>query len=116
LLLALTSARAETATIRGSPEVVDGRRMVVAGHEVVLADIAVPELGESCVMRGNLLDCGRLARAGLIDIVVGGEVDCSAVGKGRYRCFAEGYDVGFGLIHAGWAVPDKGAPSHYQSK
>jgi endonuclease YncB( thermonuclease family) len=116
LLLALASAAADTASIRGSPEVVDARRMVIADHEIVLADIAAPALGEACLIGGNRLDCGRLARAGLIDIVVGGKVDCSPVGQRRHRCFADGFDVGFGLIHAGWAVPADDAPAHYEAK
>jgi endonuclease YncB( thermonuclease family) len=116
LLLAATAAVAEPLTIRGTPEVLDGRRMVVAGLDIVLADIEVPALGTPCRIRGNPLDCGRLARAGLMDIVAGGDVACSAVGHGEHRCFADRYDVGFGLIHAGWAVPTEGAPAHYNVK
>jgi len=116
LLLAATAAVADPLTIRGIPEVLDGRRMVVAGRDVVLADIEVPALGTPCRIRGNPLDCGRLARAGLMDIVAGGDVACSAVGQGQYRCFAGRYDVAFGLIHAGWAVPTENAPSHYNVK
>jgi endonuclease YncB( thermonuclease family) len=116
LLLALASAVAQTSTIRGSPDILDGRRMVVAGQEIVLADIEVPAPGEPCRIRGNLLDCGRLARAGLMDIVVGSEVACSAVGNGQHRCFADRYDIGFGLIHAGWAMPADDAPAHYAVK
>ena len=116
LLLAATAAVAEPLTIRGTPEVLDGRRMVVAGHDIVLADIEVPALGTPCRIRGNPLDCGRLARAGLMDIVAGSDVACSAVGHGQHRCFADRYDVAFGLIHAGWAVPTENAPAHYNDK
>ena len=116
LLLALASAAAETSTIRGIPEVLDGHRMVVAGEEIVLADIEVPRLGEPCRIRGNPLDCGRLARAGLMDIVAGAEVACAALPKGGHRCVASRYDVAFGLVHAGWAVPAEDAPAHYHSK
>jgi endonuclease YncB( thermonuclease family) len=116
LLLALASSGAEAGTLRGTPEVVDASRMLVAGREIVLADIVVPAPGLACIIRSHPLDCGRLARAGLIDIVVGGEVECTAVGDGRHRCFASGYDIGFGLIHAGWAVPADGAPAHYKTK
>jgi endonuclease YncB( thermonuclease family) len=116
LLLAATAAVADPLTIRGIPEVLDGRRMLVAGRDVVLADIEVPALGTPCRIRGNPLDCGRLARAGLMDIVAGGDVACSAVGHGQHRCFAGRYDVAFGLIHAGWAVPTENAPSHYNVK
>jgi endonuclease YncB( thermonuclease family) len=116
LLVAAASAVAEPATIRGTPEVLDGRRMMVASQEIVLADIEVPPLGTPCRIRGNALDCGRLARAGLMDIVAGSEVACSPVGLGRHRCLAAGYDIAFGLVHAGWAVPAENAPAHYRRK
>lgn len=116
LLVAAASAVAEPAAVRGVAEVLDGRRMTVAGQEIVLADIEVPALGTPCRIRGNPLDCGRLARAGLMDIVAGGEVECSPVGTGGHRCFASGYDVAFGLVHGGWAVPAENAPAHYRRK
>jgi len=116
LLVATASGVAEPATIRGTPEVLDGRRMIVAGQEVVLADIEVPGLGTPCRIRGNPLDCGRLARAGLMDIVAGAEVACAALPKGGHRCLASGYDVAFGLVHAGWAVPAENAPARYRRK
>jgi endonuclease YncB( thermonuclease family) len=115
-LLAATAAVAEPVTIRGTPEVLDGRHMVVAGLEFVLADIEVPALGTPCRIRGNPLDCGRLARAGLMDLVAGGDVTCSAVSEGEHRCFAGRYDIAFGLIHAGWAIPTDNAPGHYHAK
>jgi endonuclease YncB( thermonuclease family) len=116
VLLLAAAAVAEPLTIRGTPEVLDGRRMVVAGRDIVLADIEVPALGTPCRIRGNPLDCGRLARAGLMDLVAGGDVVCSAVGHGGHRCFAGRYDVAFGLVHAGWAVPTENAPTHYDAK
>ena len=116
LLAAAATAVAEPATIRGVAEVLDGRRMIVAGHEIVLADIEVPAPGTPCRIRGNPLDCGRLARAGLMDIVAGSEVACSPVRPGQHRCLASGYDVAFGLVHAGWAIPVEGAPTHYGRK
>jgi endonuclease YncB( thermonuclease family) len=116
LLVAAASAVAEPAAVRGTPEVLDGRRMIVAGHEIVLADIEVPALGTPCRIRGNPLDCGRLARAGLMDIVAGSEVACSPVGPGQHRCLASGYDIAFGLVHAGWAIPAQRAPAHYRRK
>lgn len=116
LLVAAASGVAEPATIRGTPEVLDGRRMIVAGQEVVLADIEVPAPGTACRIRGNPLDCGRLARAGLMDIVAGAEVECAALPKGGHRCLASGYDVAFGLVHAGWARAAEDAPAHYRRK
>ena len=116
LLVASAGAFAQTSTIEGRPEVLDGRRMVVAGQEVTLAGLEVPALGEPCRIGGRILDCGRLARAGLMDLVVGATVRCTFIREGEYRCLADGYDVGFGLIHAGWAVPTAGAPGYYLAK
>lgn len=116
LLLVCAGAFAQTSTIEGRPEVLDGRRILITGQEVTLAGIEVPALGEPCRIGGRMRDCGRLARAGLMDLVVGGEVRCVPLGNGEHRCLGAGYDLAFGLIHAGWAVPAAGAPAHYLAK
>jgi endonuclease YncB( thermonuclease family) len=120
MMLAIASTLAGNAQLRGTPqvldEVLDASRMVLAGQTIILADIVAPVLGEACRIGGNRLDCGRIARAGLLDLLAGATLECSAHGAGRHRCFADGYDVGFGLIHAGWAVPADDAPAHYKAK
>jgi hypothetical protein len=120
MMLAIASTLAGNAQLRGTPqvlgEVLDASRMVLAGQTIILADIVAPVLGEPCRIGGNRLDCGRIARAGLLDLLAGATLQCSALRHGRHRCFADGYDVGFGLIHAGWAVPVDDAPAHYKAK
>ena len=102
--------------VRGPVEVIDGATMVVAGQTVRLADIAVPTLGTKCVWHGKSLDCGILARAGLKDITAGADVVCIPVGADAHRCKDGNFDLAFGQIHAGWAVPLNPAPSHYHKK
>lgn len=102
--------------VRGPVEVIDGSTMLVAGQTVRLADIVVPPLGSKCVWRGKPLDCGVLARAGLKDITAGAEVVCIPVDANAHRCKDGSFDLAFGLIHAGWAVPVSDAPGHYHKK
>lgn len=102
--------------VHGPVEVIDGATMVVAGQTVRLADIAVPSLGTRCVWHGKPLDCGILARAGLKDITAGAIIVCIPVGANAHHCKDGGFDLAFGQIHAGWAVPLKAAPSHYHKK
>lgn len=117
LLMAGSIASAdEQVWLRGRPYVVDGRQMMLSGQDVRLAGIVVPVPGERCRIGGNVFDCGRLARAGLMDLLVGGEVQCRALAAGDHWCLAEGYDLAFGLIHAGWAVPTADAPARYHVK
>lgn len=116
LMLGSAGLAGEPSQLQGRPQVFDGRHMLISGHTVRLAGIRVPALGERCRIGGNVLDCGRLARAGLMDLLVGGEVQCRSLKGGDYRCLAEGYDLAFGLIHAGWAVPTTDAPAHYYAK
>ena len=103
-------------SLRGTAHVIDGGRMIVAGRKIELADIAVPQLGTQCSLRGKLLDCGRLARAGLMDITAGAEVVCYKTGAGSHRCTADGYDLSYGQLHAGWAVTIGDAPASYAKK
>jgi endonuclease YncB( thermonuclease family) len=111
----LVSQPAVAGGIGGTPRVIDGRTLEVAGERVTLSRIAVPALGTPCRWRGQSFDCGRLARAGLMDLVAGATIACRAEGEG-YICLSGGYDLAFGLIHAGWAVPLAGAPPHWFAK
>ncbi|NNE21433.1 MAG: thermonuclease family protein [Rhizobiales bacterium] len=110
------SGPASAGELQGSVEVIDGSTMLVAGQTVHLADIVVPPIGSKCVWRGQPLDCGVLARAGLKDITAGANVVCIPVGANAHRCKDGSFDLAFGLIHAGWAVPVENAPGHYHKK
>lgn len=114
LVLSVNLAAADT--VRGTVDVIDGSTMVVDGKTVRLADIVVPKLGDQCVWRERTFDCGKLARAGLMDVTAGANVVCTSRNAETYRCKSDGYDLGFGMIHAGWAVPLADAPSHYHRK
>lgn len=116
VFMVLAVVPATAGEIRGSAEVIDGKTMVVDGHTVQLADIVVPAIGSKCVWRGRPLDCGVLASAGLKDITAGANIVCTEVRKGTHRCRDGTFDLAFGLIHAGWAVPDTSAPDHYFKK
>ena len=102
--------------ISGTAQVIDGTRMRIAGQEVTLNAIAAPRLGESCLVRSRQMDCGKLARAGLMDITAGARVECRPAGNTGHLCTADGYDLSFGQLHAGWAVALPGAPKAYRDK
>ena len=89
--------------------------MEVAGKKLTLAHIAVPTIGSACRWRGKPFDCGELARAGLMDLTAGAIVSCRSA-AGGHICVSGGYDLAFGLIHAGWAVPLTDAPRAYFDK
>lgn len=100
----------------GKPHVLSATTMIVAGKKIKLAHIVSVPLGTSCKWKNRNLDCGRLATAGLKDLVVASKVACTPLQTGSYVCRAGGYDVAYGLVHAGWAVPAAGAPSAYLAK
>ena len=113
-LSATTAHGAET--LSGPPQVLDSTTMVVAGKTVKLDHIHSLKPGAACVWKNRPLDCGVLATAGLKDLVAGANVVCKQTTSGNFTCTAGGYDLAYGLIHAGWAVPTSGAPARYFSK
>ncbi len=115
--LHVSLAQAQTESLRGSAVAVDGRVLVMNGKELTLANITVPELGTKCLMRGKLRDCGKFAQLGLTELVVAATIECRKTTQLKYSCkTADGYDLAFGQIHAGWAVPAASAPKHYFTK
>ena len=113
----ISQAHAQSEIMRGTAVAVDGRVLVMNGKQLTLANITVPELGAECLMRGKLRDCGKFAQLGLTELVVAANIECRKTTQQAYSCETEdGYDLAFGQIHAGWAVPTKSAPEHYFTK
>lgn len=102
--------------IVGTPVVVNAWMMIFSGKRVTLANIATVTKPLPCTWRGHRRNCETLASAGLKDLLAGAKVRCTRAGSEGYRCTAGGYDLAYGLIHAGWAVPLKDAPAHYHAK
>ena len=108
------AAETGSGALKGTATAVNGRVLIINGNRLTLADISVPPLGRECVMRGKLRDCGKFARLGLTELVVAAQIECRRAANQTYRCTTEhGYDLAFGQIHAGWAVPTRSGPQHY---
>ena len=108
------------AEFRGTPEVLEGDVIEIAGRPFALAGIDAPDPGQRCLLKDRLYPCGEIARAALMDLTAGVEVICrpldrtsQAEGLTAARCFAEGYDLSEGMVYTGWALPRPGAPALY---
>ena len=115
LITTASTLRADE-TISGIPRVLNSTTMMVDNKTVRLDYIYSLKPGSKCVWKNRPLDCGVLATAGLKDLVAGAKAICRQNTSGKYTCTAGGYDLAYGLIHAGWAVPNSTAPARYFNK
>ena len=102
-----TSARSgEKATI------LTGQSLELGDARHRLYGIDAPRPGDMCRLRGALRDCGRLARAALMDLTAGAVIVCSPspTGTNGSRCLANGYDLSEGMVYTGWARARPDAP------
>ena len=112
-----SSAAMAEGVVTGPPTVVNATTMIIAGKTVKLAHITSTMPGDKCTIRHRNLDCGVLSAAGLKDLTAGAVVSCvKAAQANGYVCRSGGFDLAYGLIHAGWAVPTKSAPKYYFAK
>ena len=110
-------ANAAETTVTGKPNVIDSTTIIVSGQKVRLDYITSLKPGFACRWKNRPLDCGVLATAGLKDLVAGATgITCKQNTSGNFTCTAGGYDLAYGLIHAGWAVPNANAPTRYLTK
>ena len=116
-LISLPTAGLADETLSGTADILSATSMVVDGKTVSLFGIKSPKTGTMCTWKSKRqLDCAKLATAGLKDISIAANVVCSPQSNKTYVCKADGFDLAYGLIHAGWAVPTTGAPKRYFTK
>ena len=117
LLVGARYDRAPAATISsGLGEAVDGNTVILNGQYLTLHGIKAPKPGFKCVIRGRERDCGRIARAALLDLMAGATIVCESVTASTYRCKANGYDLSEGMVYVGYAVPLANAPARYHQE
>ena len=107
--------------LAGTPvTVIDGNTLEVAGVRLRLHGIDAPDLDQPCRLRGRTQACGVIARAALMDLTAGAELDCEmrgrdAAGRTLATCTADGYDVAEGMVYTGWALALEAAPARYRA-
>jgi endonuclease YncB( thermonuclease family) len=100
---------AKGVVVSGKPLVISGDVLEVAGRRFRLFGVDAPELGQSCVAKGRVFDCGLISTTALMDLTAGVDVTCrplreTAAGTVLATCFAAGYDIAKGMVHTGWAL------------
>jgi endonuclease YncB( thermonuclease family) len=111
------------AQVEGTPRIVDGATLEIAGQRFRLHGIAVPELDQACRRAHREYPCGKVARAALWDLIAGLEVSCLAVAAGARAgrsgapipatCTAGGTDLNQSMVETGWALADRTASEDY---
>lgn len=122
LAVTATPALADAAgpeRVTGPARVTGGDTLEVAGETFRLFGIDAPESGQTCLWPSREIDCGRIARAALMDLTAGVDVTCRAVGRDPdgailARCAdPHGHDLGRNMVWTGWALADRRAALDY---
>jgi len=111
------------AQVEGTPRIIDGATLEIAGQRFRLHGIAVPELDQACRRAGREYPCGKVARAVLWDLTGGLDVSClpvpAAAGAGGggaavpATCTAGGTDLNRSMVETGWALADRTVAEGY---
>jgi len=97
--------------IVGKPVVLEGDLLTVGSHKFRLYGIDAPEKGQTCQAKSRVLDCGRIAATGLMDLTAGvNSVSCEPLGPDPagvmiVRCLdPQGFDLSRQMLYTGWAL------------
>jgi endonuclease YncB( thermonuclease family) len=111
---------AASAEIAGTPRVIDGATIEVAGQRVRLWGIVAPTPGQVCRGEHRAFDCSAVARSQLQDLTAGTDVVCEEVegaatppGEIVGRCVAGGFSINRNMVYTGWAFADPAAGELY---
>jgi len=117
-----TASEAAAANLSGTPEVVDGDTLIVAGETIRLFGVDAPEPGQICAIGQRTYDCGEIARTAMLDLTAGTPVTCELMADARNdepregklgRCTAAGYDLSEGMVYTGWALAQRDVTRRY---
>jgi len=101
-------------------EVVDGDTIVVNGETIRLLGIDAPDKAATCAQNGSSFPCGLEARQALMSLVADAPVRCEGLESGRFgkvivaTCRAGDIDLGYEMVHRGWARADRSYASRYE--
>lgn len=107
--LVLTLSIKRRRTIRGRARVIDGDSLIVDGHQIRIAGIDAPEIGQILLANGRSVDIGKMARAHMARLIGKGDVSCRVLGQDRYGrklavCYnRDGMDLGGAMVRDGMA-------------
>ena len=120
--MVLGLAQPAAAQMEGTPKVIDGDTIELDGQTIRLFGVDAPEMGQSCLIKKRLYNCGMVARAALFDLTAGSSVTCKVIAPGPKdiaaegrpgRCFAAGYGLSEGMVYTGWALAKRGVSERY---
>jgi endonuclease YncB( thermonuclease family) len=93
----------------GSPVIIDGDSLELAGVRIRMKGIDAPEMGQSCAGKTGPFECGREARAYLRRLVGTSQVSCEGWQYDKYQrllaeCKAGLKSLNREMALSGWAV------------
>jgi endonuclease YncB( thermonuclease family) len=108
------------AQVGGTPRIIDGATLEIAGQRFRLHGIAVPALDQVCRRANQDYPCGQVARAVLWDLISGLDVSCLPVPAAAQAgdpipatCAAGGTELNRSMVEAGWALADRTVSEGY---
>lgn len=109
LALWCISLAANANDIEGRPVILDGDTLRIGAEKIRFHGIDAPELDQACRNGTSEIACGLEARHILARIIDGRSISCEArtidiYGRIIGKCYADGVDLQYNMVRAGWAV------------
>ena len=95
--------------IRGQAKIIDGDTVHIGKNKIRLHGIDAPEINQTCIIDGELWNCGIESKMALKKLISKKEINCEILDVDRYKryvseCLVNNININKYMVQSGWAI------------
>ena len=95
--------------VRGQAKIIDGDTVHIGKNKIRLHGIDAPEINQTCIIDGEIWNCGIESKMALKKLISKKEINCEILDVDRYKryvseCLVNNININKYMVQYGWAI------------